>query len=202
MADASSSGAPRRGPVGQDHEAVQDGRESVSDAALLARCRAGQAEAWDILVDRYERLVYGVACRNGLSSHDAVDVAQTTFLTLLESVHSIRHDESLASWLMTVARRQSWRVGQRLRRESPAIEVVPLREDPLVDWEQAASLQTALHQLGGPCRDLLIALYFDPDQPTYAQIARRMGRQIGGIGPMRGRCLHRLKDLLGDIEWT
>ena len=196
MGDATSSGEQRTSTLGEYLG------EGLSDAELLTRCRAGQTEAWDILVERYERLVFSVARRNGLSAEDAVDVAQNTFLILLESVHSLRQDESLASWLMTVARRQSWRARQRSRREAPASEVVQLREDPPVDWEQAASLQAALRRLGGPCRELLVALYFDPARPTYAQIARRLGRPIGGIGPMRGRCLHRLKDLLGDIEWT
>ncbi len=190
------------GAVERNGAAVADAGDGTSDAALLVRCRAGQTEAWDVLVDRYQKLVYSVAVRGGLSAEDAVDVAQNTFMILLESGLDLRQDESLGSWLMTVARRQSWRVRQRQRLELPAAEVVPLREDPTVDWEQALSLQSALHLLGSPCRELLTALYFDPAQPTYAQIARRFRRPIGGIGPMRGRCLHRLRDLLGDIEWT
>ncbi len=37
-----------------------------------------------------------------------------------------------------------------------------------------------------------------PDEPSYAEIATRMGRSIGGIGPLRGRCLERLRGMIGD----
>jgi RNA polymerase sigma factor (sigma-70 family) len=171
---------------------------SLSDTTLLARCRAGQTEAWDVLIDRYERLVYSVALRNGLGPVDAVDVAQTTFMRLLESSTRLRNDESLASWLMTVARRQSWRVRAQARREIASDVVVPLGSEPPIDWELAASVHAALQALGSPCRDLLLALYFDPAEPSYAEVARRLNRSIGGIGPLRGRCLERMRGLLAE----
>lgn len=170
----------------------------LSDSVLLERCRAGHAEAWDVLIDRYQRLVYSVAVRNGLGPADAVDVAQIVFMKLLESTAQLRNDESLASWLMTVARRHSWRVRNQTRREI-ASEVVP-PPDPPLDWELAASVHAALQSLGAPCRELLLALYFDPAEPSYADVARQLNRSIGGIGPLRGRCLQRMRHLLADVN--
>ncbi len=184
----------RRGPG----DARVTGEEQDSDGVLLEQIRAGHSEAWDVLISRYQRLVYSVALRNGLGPEDAVDVTQSTFLTLLESSARLRDDERLASWLMTVARRQAWRVRQRRRLEVLAPEVDPADTGDDVDWDQLASLHGALHQLGSPCRELISALYFEQDEPTYAQIARRFGRSIGGIGPLRGRCLARLRSLLKD----
>ncbi len=176
--------------------------EPLSDSALIGQLRAGQAWAWSAFVDRYQRLVYSVALRNGLPPEDAVDVAQTTFLVFLESVSSLRSDESVASWLMTVARRQSWRVRQRKRREVPVEGLSTTSEESDLDWDQLATVHSAVAKLGNPCRDLIIALYFDPAEPTYSAIARRLDRSIGSIGPLRGRCLKRLHGLLEDIGWT
>lgn len=176
--------------------------DRVTDAALLQQIRAGQGQAWEILIGRYERLVYSVALRNGLALADAMDVTQNTFTIFLESYPTLRSEESLASWLMTVARRQSWRARQRARREELVPDVAPAYEPPGIDWEQAASVHTALHRLGDPCRELLGALFFDPLEPTYTAIARRLGRPVGGLGPLRARCLGRLRTLLEDIEWT
>ena len=47
---------------------------------------------------------------------------------------------------------------------------------------------------------LLLALYFDPAAPSYSEIAERMGRAIGGIGPMRARCLERLRCLVEEDD--
>lgn len=171
-----------------------------SDADLLARCRQRDAEAWDLLVTRYERLVYSVALRNGLSAEDAADVTQGTFVTLIDSLDRINDEERLASWLMTVTRRQAWRV-RNLSRRHVGLDAAPeTAVDPLADWDATIALHDALATLGGTCRELLEALYFDPASPGYAEIAERMGRSIGGIGPLRGRCLEKLRVILDDEE--
>ncbi len=168
-----------------------------TDPELLARCRQGDAEAWDLLVGRYERLVYAVALRNGLDSDDAADVTQTTFVALVDSLHRLEDESRLASWLMTVARRQAWRLRSTARRDV-ALEDVPepVTEDVYELWDTQTVVHDALATLGGTCRELLLALYFDPAEPSYADIAARMGRSIGGIGPLRGRCLERLRSLM------
>jgi RNA polymerase sigma factor (sigma-70 family) len=170
--------------------------EHFSDSELLQRCRGRDADAWDLLVSRYERLVYTVALRNGLSAEDAADVTQSTFVMLIDSLDRIRDDEKLASWLMTVARRQSWRVRNLSRRSVALEEAAEGSVDPLADWATVVALHDALSTLGGSCRELLLALYFEPESPSYAEIAERMGRSIGGIGPLRGRCLDKLRGIL------
>lgn len=170
----------------------------TSDTDLLELCRHGNAEAWDTLVRRYESLVYSVALRNGLSPEDAADVTQTTFVALLESITRLRTDQSLASWLMTVSRRQAWRQRRRRQHEQPSSTTVSDPADPIGGWERVAVVQDALRRLGGPCRELLFALYFDPLTPSYAETAQRMGRSVGGIGPMRARCLQQMRALLGE----
>ncbi len=184
-----------------------DGRQLVAPAEIVARprsdadlirgCRAGESDAWDALVGRYERLVFSVALRNGLGSEDAADVTQMAFVALLDSLSALRDDERLSSWLMTVARRQSWRVRRRREVERPLAMVAQV-VDPLADWDRVACVHDALQQLPSPCRELLHALYFDPAEPSYAEVAARLGRSIGGIGPMRARCLQRMRTLLGE----
>ena len=181
---------PRRAPD-EPH-----GGDAASDGVLLARCRTGDDAAWHELVERYQRLVFSVALRDGLDAEDAADVTQTTFVALLDSITQLRSDERLASWLVTVARRTAWRTRRRREREIGVAEPPPVADER--DWEQVAALHEGLARLGGPCRDLLAALYFDPTEPSYQEIAHRLGRAIGSIGPMRARCLQRLRALIED----
>jgi len=169
-----------------------------SDGELLARCRRGDGSAWDLLVKRYERLVYAVALRNGVDAEDAADITQTVFVALLDALHRLEDDTKLASWLMTVARRQAWRLRSTSRRTVPLEQIAEPAADPYPDWETQVVLHDALTALGGTCRELLLALYFDPDEPSYAELAERFGRAIGGIGPMRGRCLERLRSMIAE----
>ncbi|WP_229052015.1 RNA polymerase sigma factor [Aeromicrobium sp. Leaf350] len=168
-----------------------------TDSVLLERCRTGDGQAWDLLVARYERLVFSVALRNGTSREDAADVTQTTFVALIDSLHRLEDDTRLASWLMTVARRQAWRARSTSRRDLPLETAAEATgQDPYELWDTQTAVHDALATLGGTCRELLLALYFDSEEPSYADIAADMGRSIGGIGPMRGRCLDRLRSII------
>ena len=57
-------------------------------------------------------------------------------------------------------------------------------------------MHESLNRLGGRCRQLLLALYFDPAEPSYAEVAARLNMPVGSIGPTRARCLAKLKTLL------
>lgn len=171
----------------------------ITDQELLLRCQARDAEAWTRLVGRYERLVFRVAVRNGLDREDAADVTQSTFAALFDSINTLREGERLPFWLMTVARRHAWRALKRAERERSFMDI---RQEgthsSIEEWERLTVLQNAIKQLPAPCRELVEALYFDPSAPSYAELAKRMDRAIGGIGPMRGRCLEHLKVILGE----
>lgn len=171
---------------------------ACSERELLQACQSGDEQAWDLLVARYERLVYSIALRSGLSPEDAADVTQITFIALLDSIDRLRDDQRLPFWLMTVARRQSWRLRHRRDQELPLGDPGQAAADPIEDWERTAVVHEALQRLRAPCRDLLLALYFDPSKPSYTEVAERLGRAVGGLGPMRARCLERLRAILGE----
>ena len=178
-----------------------------SDQDLIHGCREGRPDAWERLLSKYERLVFSVPVRYGLSDDDAADVTQLTFASLIQTLDRLREDSRLGAWLVTVARHHTWRLLGRNRRET-AIEGVGHTEDAVLlthdgagtteHWELAEWLNHGLSLIGRPCRDLLLALYFDPGQPSYAEVATRLNMPVGSIGPTRGRCLQRLRQVLDD----
>lgn len=178
------------------------------DEALVRACREGDARAWRRLVKKYERLVYSIPLSYGLSHDDAADITQITFTVLSESLDSVRDESRLAAWLSTVAKRHTWRLLDRNRLESASehLDDVELAEnaallgksdaDSIEYWELIEWLDAGLSKMKKPCRDLLLALYFQPEQPSYAQIAARLDVAVGSIGPTRARCLQSLRKLL------
>ena len=186
--------APPGGP-----EVTADDNE-ITDDSLLRRCAAGDERAWDQLVGRYERLVFSVALKNGVSREDAADITQLTFVALLDSIDVLREDGSLPAWLMTVARRQAWRVRRRTHREQPWPAEEMTAGTTETDYERIAVIHWALSRLGPRCRLLLHALFFDPDAPPYTVIAERLDWAVGSIGPQRARCLQRMRALLQEDD--
>ena len=176
-----------------------------SDRALLQACRQGNEAAWERLVAKYERLVYAIPLNYGLSWDEAADIAQHSFILLLQNLDSLRDDERLGGWLATVARRHSWRVLARRQREQATpdddLATLPNQVDDSQRQQRERQerlewVMAGLNQLDDRCRQLLLALYFESDQPTYEAIAQQFNMRVGSIGPTRARCLARLKEYL------
>jgi RNA polymerase sigma factor (sigma-70 family) len=170
---------------------------------LLAACRTGDAQAWQRLLDKYERLVYSIPLNYGLSADDAADISQLVFTALLEGLDGLQEDSNLGGWLALVTRRQTWRVLRRRKREpvdkldEVTSELIPSHQNEIERWELVEWLHRGLSLIGERCRSLLTALYFEADEPSYAEIAQRLGIAEGSIGPTRARCLKRLQEMLG-----
>jgi RNA polymerase sigma factor (sigma-70 family) len=179
-------------------------REPGSDRSLIRACRRGDVGAWQSLLDRYERLVFSVPRRYGLSPEDAADITQLTFTILIQSMDSLSEESNLGAWLITVARRHSWRLLDRNRRK--VANEYAIRDDTstlpasgeIERWELGEWLNHGLSLVSKDCRKLLSALYLEPEQPSYADVAERMGMAVGSVGPTRARCLKRLRQVLGD----
>lgn len=186
---------------------------STTTSILVRRCLQGSAEAWRGLVERYARLVHAVPARYGLSSTEVDDVGQEVFLALAQNLHRIEDPERLPGWLVTTARRMTWRIMQQRKLESPGVEAdlmdgetlraepvaaarVPSMYDLLVGWERQRVLAVGMERLGDRCRGLLTLLFLDPSEPSYDSIGAQLGLPKGSIGPTRNRCLAQLRSIL------
>ncbi len=177
---------------------------SVSDRDLIRGCREGDSRAWRSVLERYERLVFSIPLNYGLSREDAADITQLTFSILIQNLHTLREDSRLGAWLATVARRHTWRLMERNRREGTGVErdlaesatLLGRDEEEIERWELLEWLNEGLSLLSEGCRRLLQALYFDERQPSYAEVAERLGMPVGSIGPTRARCLQSLRRAL------
>lgn len=178
-----------------------------SDEKLIAACRSGNEAAWNALIDRYERLVYTVPSRYGLTPTEVEDVFQSVWLSLLKNLSNLRQPDRVAAWLVTTARRECWerrRGGEYERTISTEPETLTfdkqsddMSPEELVDlYRRQQLLRDAVQELDGRCRQLLFHLYYDSEFPSYAEIAEELDMPIGSIGPVRARCLKKLRDML------
>lgn len=184
-----------------DSATPQDERDGASDAELLSRCAARDRSAWGLLVHRYKDLVYSTALATGLSSEDAGDVFQEVFLELNSSAARVRNPQALPRWLMVATRRLSYKVATQRRRMAPRItkdliDPRTLVEDEVVAAEARRQLEMGLAHLDPRCAELLRYIFFSPESPSYVDIGRRFSLALGSVGPIRSRCLGRLRQLL------
>jgi RNA polymerase sigma factor (sigma-70 family) len=179
------------------------------DANLIHRCRGNDQAAWDELVERYQRLIFAIPKRSGLSDEQAADVFQEVFLTLFEKIDEIKQPERIRSWLVTTAKFKTWAVIRSSRgfyspgtEEEMAAEMAsiadhsPLADDMLIELEEQHLIRTALHKLEEKCRQILSMLYLAEPAASYADVAVAIGVGETSISPMRTRCLKKLQTIL------
>jgi RNA polymerase sigma factor (sigma-70 family) len=179
----------------------------ISDERLLKDCRSGDQSAWETLVHRYQRLIYAIARRAGLDRDQSAEVFQEVFATLLEKLDDITQPERLHAWLVTTARRKTWRLLSRESRwqkphaedeeDEDELAALPdnaaLPDEALVRLEEQHRVRCALSALDERCRKLLTLLFYSPEPLPYSEVAARIGAKEGSIGPTRARCLQKLQ---------
>jgi RNA polymerase sigma factor (sigma-70 family) len=167
----------------------------VSDARLVARCRAGEEEAWRELVSRFSRYVYAIAVQGfRLSEHDAEDVFQEVFARAYEHLERLREDEAIRPWLAQLTRRLCV---DRLRagaREQPSGEELepPGFDDTLARIDEALTVHEALAGLPEHCQEILDR-FFAHDE-SYETIGAALDIPSGTIASRISRCLAKLRE--------
>ncbi len=176
-------------------------RDDPEVVALVTAARDGDAAAWDRLVERYAPLVWATCRGFRLSAADTEDVGQTVWLHLVEQLPRIRVAAALPGWIVTTTRRECLRVLRVAQRAAPAemLGELPAPDDEqhdvdeqLLAYERSTALRVAFAQLPGRCQHMLTLLMQDPPVP-YGVIGVRLGMPAGSVGPIRARCLERLR---------
>jgi len=166
---------------------------SLTDAQLVARCRAGDEAAWAALVERFSRYVYAIAVQAfRLSEHDAEDVFQEVFARTYERLDALRDDAAVRPWLAQLTRNLCVDRLRQTSRVEPHEVVEPADvDDTLEQLDLALTVRGALESLGDPCSDILEG-FFCRDE-SYKSIGDRLDLPAGTIASRISRCLVKLR---------
>lgn len=177
----------------------------MSARELVRACRKGDAAAWSELLERYGRLIWSVALRSGARNDEAQEVFQRTWVAVVGGIQDLKRPDRLASWIASTARFQTFQLFDESRRRRRGVSldeagadqtlVDDRTEESIARSQEVAMLHEALDEMDKRCRDLLSLLFFEDPAPDYQEISRRTGLAVGSIGPIRARCLKRLKKL-------
>ncbi len=174
----------------------------MTDSELWQAILNNNPEAWRQLVERYQSLVYAVCLRSGLPIADVADCFQQTWVSLYKSRNSIKDPIRLSAWLVTTAKREvlkAKRLKDRGINIDSAVELIMpsvLPDEELEQLERQAQIELAMIRLDNRCRKVLEALFFAPESESYESIARSLGISANSLGPLRQRCLEKLKKIL------
>jgi len=95
------------------------------DRPLVHRARQGDFDAFESLVGRHEQRIYGLARRIVGRRHDAEEVVQQTFLSVIEHLKDFREEARFSTWLTRIATNHALALLRKRSRQ----QTVPLAED-------------------------------------------------------------------------
>ncbi len=169
------------------------------DREAVEACRRGEREAFDRLVERYQRHVYRLCYRYVNNHHDANDMAQEVFLKAYRALGRFRGDSSFSTWLYRIAVNTclNFRAARR-----PQIDELPDTiadpaagiADRLDRDEQSRQVREAVSRLPEKQRaTLILKIYHDL---THEEVAQVLGSSVGTVKANLFHALGNLRRLL------
>ncbi len=183
---------------------------------LIARCRRGDAAAWDALFDRHYaaagRFIFQLS--HDFTPEDVEEICQETFLSVIRNLVSFHGQSQFQTWLFRIAankardHRERQRAAKRgggqtplsLQAEDPVtgLTLDPPSEAPAPDiallrTEQMALVRAALDQLGEPCREIIELRYFG--DLSYEELSAELKLNPKTVSSRLSKCLDRLEAL-------
>lgn len=172
---------------------------AVDETGFIDKLRAGDAEAFGTLVDRYSGDIYALLYRLTDSPDEAADLTQDTFLKALRSIGQFRGEAGLKTWLFRIAINESrnrFRWWKRRRRDltisldatlgdsdTPLSSLVPdsgpSPEDVTLSREREYAITRAIGELKDVFREAVVLC--DIEGLSYEETAAITGVGVGTV---------------------
>ncbi|HEY4638270.1 MAG TPA: sigma-70 family RNA polymerase sigma factor [Candidatus Udaeobacter sp.] len=184
-----------------------------SEDQMIAKCRAGNAAAWDSLFDKYyatvARFVFQLS--GDFSHEDTEEICQETFLSVVRNLSSFQGRSSFQTWLLRIAANKAmdYRGKTRAVKRGGNAVHIPIdagrtNDEPPIDppsgnpgpdallqiAETSRLVRESLDRLGEPCREIIELRYFG--ELSYDDIAAELRLNPKTVSSRLSKCLDRL----------
>ncbi len=203
--------------IGNAGMSVKSAPAALEEQSFVERLKAGEAAAFDNLIDRYSGDIFAVLYRITENAEEANDLTQETFMRVLRSIKTFRGDSELKTWLFRIAINESrnrFRWWKRRRRDSTIsldatigdtdISISDTLADASVSPEDAAlqrerefAIKSVLLDIPEIYREAVVLC--DIEGFTYDEMATALGVNIGTVKSRISRGREELRRRLKDF---
>ena len=191
---------------------------NLPDADVVALAQRGREDAFRELVRRYERPVFSLIFRMVRDSATAEDLAQDTFIKVLNHIDKYRPEFKLSSWLFKIAnnvaidhlrRRQlatismsgSPHASTASEIEASSFDIASEDESALDEMESkelGASIEKAIGSLRPEYRSCILLRHVEGR--SYEEIAATLDLPLGTVKTYIHRARHQLRESLDHLR--
>ena len=188
------------------------GSADVDERLLIERCRAGDIEAFEPLVEKYRQRVWRLAFQVLRDREEAWDCAQDAFVRAFQSLASFRGQSAFYTWLFRIAMNVAT---DRLRARSAQARAFGNQPVPAEEWERTAvdhgegpdqaalgaerrlRIRQALDTLPPNARTII--MLSDVEGLSYREIASVLNCPMGTVMSRLHNARKRLRSALGPM---
>jgi RNA polymerase sigma-70 factor, ECF subfamily len=190
---------------------------SNAESQFIDKLKAGDAESFDVLINRYSSDVYALLYRLTENPEEAGDLTQETFLSALTAIKGFRGDAGIKTWLFRIAinhSRNRFRWWKRRKRdmtvsldaqigssETRVHETIADKaenpEESVLIREREKALTNALFTLPDIFREVIVLC--DIEGLSYDEISQSLGINIGTVKSRIARGRDELRKKLKDF---
>ena len=180
-----------------------------SDEVYAQRVQDGDREAFRVLIERYEGMVFDLTHQYSNSPEDAEDLAQDIFLKAYRRISDLRTPSRFSSWLYGIALNRCRDYAKNVRRETYAFSRTEehddatvtddrqsRQDDQLVADERSEQLWDALSDLSSTYATPFLLKY--RDGMTYKAMSKRLDVSVSALKVRVHRARKKLRSLLDD----
>jgi RNA polymerase sigma-70 factor, ECF subfamily len=177
--------------------------ESLSDESIVERVQGGDAEAFGVLVSRYEEKMLRYVRRFLFGYEDAEDIVQDVFIKAYTNIQSVDTKRKFSSWLYRVAHNESINMIKKKKKEAvPFFDPETLFPHPVAtkgtddivhDKELKKMIDTTLQELSVKYREPLILYYIE--EMSYKEISEILRIPTSTVGVRIKRAKEKLKKI-------
>jgi RNA polymerase sigma-70 factor (ECF subfamily) len=174
------------------------------DLDLITRTRAGDREAFDELVLKYQKPLYSLLYRMLSNPDDSADVLQKTFVKAFLGIGALEQRSSFKTWLYQIAINLAKNVYRdRARITQVPIDDVIVKKDPrtldaLIQKENRLKLRLAF--AGLPEKQRMTVMLRVQESRKFEEIAEIMKCSVGTAKANYHHGVQKLKGMMGEQE--
>ncbi len=173
----------------------------MTDPHLVARAQRGELPAFEELVKKYQRQVYGLACRMVMDLEEAKDLTQQAFLQAFVHIRDFRQQAQFRTWLFRIAINQCYNYLKSKKKFGEPVDIQEMTlvaegspEADLITSDNQRRLHAAMEHLPAKQRAVL-ALKIDKGL-SYQEISQILGGTAGAARVNYCQALKTLKKFL------
>lgn len=178
-----------------------------TDYELVDQIKSGDRSAFDMLMQKYQSLVYSVAYSFGKTKENAMDISQNVFLKVYQNMDRFRGESQFRTWLMRITHNEglNWQQKNQRHQHNEELELLelpvshsPSQEDEIFALENKTMLLRCLYHLNTKYRLAVVLRYFE--EMPIREIAQILKCSEGVVKNMLFRSLKKLRQSFEKIN--